>query len=79
MTTEPERLTVTLDLSHPDWFGSDGLSTVSACLRLLAWSDGQGMNHRARVVRALADQIDAQIPASTDETSPTPFNDPYAY
>lgn len=79
MATETKKLTVTLDLSHPDWFGEDGLSEVASCLRNLAWVDGKGMTHRARVARALADQIDAQIPGTTDDKFEPPFNDPFAY
>lgn len=79
MTTATDRLTVTLDLSHPDWVGTDGLSEVSSCLRLLAYADNKGMTHRARVARALADQIDAQIPATADDHIKPEFTDRFAY
>lgn len=73
-----DKIKVTLDLSNPDLFGSDGLSEVSSCLRNLALADNEGRTHRARVARALADQIDAQVSPSEDFPQPE-LNDPFRY
>lgn len=79
-TTEAaaERIIVTLDLSHPDWIDEEGLSEVASCLRNLAYVDNKGWTHRARVARALADQIDAQVAGTRTHTVPV-FDDPYGY